>query len=1305
MKMKKIISTILAFAMVISIVPAATFAAEAVHTTLYSDDFEGYDVTSYPKPKPDGLTITGDGESVYVDTVGTSKRLWLKNDGFVKAVEVGKSFTPVSGKTVTFELDFLQLYNKSEGDTILGVYSGASPTLLIKTSGEDIVATTYSSGSGRVENVVVVDNYTANKEYSFKVLVDLFAQEAEIYVEDELAGTIVLTDASGTIDNFKIASNQLPGFTVDNIDIYMEENVGAVTVKGDDKPVIPVYDAVEYEYLATITDSNGTEVNTTTVDWSLVGAPQGVSLAGADGNKVKLVVTKDATPQTFGIKAQVRDSEVSGTLSVTTENLSPSTLEVIGWQDKVEIYDKNNNKSYITYPSYRITAEDREDKTYKFTAKVLDQFGNEVEDFGSYTWSLFAPDGEPNVPDYVTINASSGVVTVKRNPTEEQLIGIRVTADRDTTLVGEAEVSVLDFDTYSMDKIRFDAVIEHIETSLEAGSIDGSPLISDIFVRGDETPARVPESLKDAVESNVMSQSNLMRAMYNLSEITGNDKYKNRVDEIYKFMMTNGLLPNGVQMSWGGHMTIDMEDGKPFGTYNNGTHEIKGVSPFVTPMFSENANAPYAYDTYNNGYGLGGFLFRAMISGHAMGNYETLEFERHWSDASHATAFEPVWQTPEVFDEERRGPAQRSGGAPFNSCAANIIDILITYYNTTGDEYGLSWAANFMNTILNSSFTYYVYKDAEGNYIWPSDTTNMDYYSTSAGVFGEEPKRKFLDKNSNLRYTSVKSDIQPMDATTATTSFIYEHRDVAEYDAEGNLTNTVKVIDVATGEEKELTLYNTWNNGSWGEMATMIGDHYKLDAVTENLGYIWYLHSGYKDTYGGTGYGDRLYNQIVTGTDDPTDKDTWVEQGRITEEEASLMLDPYSRMRGIQTTGEILYAMCETIEALNDAGRVDEAIEYLEKCSKGVYNDLKQTYSFSTDTYHSYMTWLRPEYMRSHEIVDYTELAWDEEIPASEKKKMYFWGEKKLAQTVHRGYYGDPGEVTFGEKRVEPQHMGSYIVLCGSLKEAIETLEATPATDPNYAANMEKAQLFRNRVKYIWKVLRDMFTDKAPIGDIGEDFFNLDPDLDMATSSNNYEMVEMMVSAYKATGHEDFLKFARAVANNWMRSNYLANEQIFKTGSNYFAAVSNDMLQILLELDALLLDRFDENIPYTSLVRGNEFYDTYIYHKDGTYRQNTTFTNDPSSMYGNDSVKVQEVNILHDKIELKVGESVKIEYEVIPWDAGSKDVLWDVYDQRVAMMDTNTATLYALKKGKTKIRCVSSSRTGVESKEVEVIVK
>lgn len=1297
MHFKKLTSGIIALAMTLSIVPAPAFAADTVRLNLYSDDFESYDVSVYPKPKPDGITVSGSGDEVYVDTVGSSKRLWLKNDGFVSDVQIKKSFSKVTGKTVMFELDFLQLYNTSEGDTILGVYSGETPIALIQSKDGDIVYKTSES------TAVLVSDYSANKEYSIKTEVDLFENEAEIWVEGDSVGSYSLLSSAGTADNFRIVSKQLPGFTVDNLKVYTVESLDKVTVTGDSSPVIPVYDSAEYEYSAAVFDSNGTESENAELKWTLSGAPSGVSLVSDSGKKVKIKVTNAAAEGTFTLTARIPDSDVSGSITLKTVPLSASSLKIEGWQDKVEIRSKDGGKSYVAYPSYRVTAEEGESKEYEFKAVVLDQFGNEVENFGKINWSLFIPESESKLPDGVSIDSRSGIVTVSKAPEEEQLIGIRAVSADDSSIKGETKISVLDFETYAMDRTRMNSVIEHVESTLDGATLDSSVLISDVFDRGSRTPVRILESTKDTIESNVMSESNLMRAMYNLSVITGDSKYSDRVNSIYKLLMTDGLV-NGVKMSWGGHMTMDMETNLPYATYNSGTHEIKGVSPFISPMFSEDVNEEYTEDSYNNGYGLAGWLFRAIVAGHAMGDYKNLDFERHWNATSYASAFESVWKTPDAFDKDRRGPLQRSGGAAFTGALGNIIECLLEYYTATGDENGLSWAANYVDTLLNSSMTYYVYKDTNGEYIWPSDTTNMKYWKDSSGEGGEEPKREYYNNKNELAYISVKSDIRELSANQYSANFIYQHRDLAETDVSGNVTDTVKVIDVKTGTPTELTLYNTWTDGSWGEPATTAGCNYLLEKVTDSLGYQWYEYPSL-DNYTGPPYGDRLYANLVMGTDDPSDKDTWIELGYITEEEGSLMIDPYSRMRGMETLDGILLAICEAIDKLYDADRSDEATELLEKASKGVYSSLKLRYAFDTDNYLSYMTWIRPDYMRSHNIVDYEEVPWDVELNdnLTEKNKKYLRTEKSMG-AGHKGYYYAKGS-TFYEKRIEPQHLSSLSKLCSILRENVEKLEATDPSDPNYDSNMEKAELFSNRIKYFWKVLRDMCFGKVPIGDIGEDFWNLEPDLNFGTSSDSYMMIETSINMYRATGHKDFLKLARAIANNFMRTNYSANEQIFVTGSDYFTSSSNDILPILLELDALLLDRYDENIKYTVAYRGAEFYDTYTYGKDDSYRQNKDFTNTPQTLYANDVVEVQKIRINHSTIELKVGECVQIDYDIIPYDAENQDVYWDVYDQRVAMMDTDTDTLYALKKGKTKIRCASKSKLGVASEEVEVIVR
>ncbi len=1278
MSIKRILSGILAFAVTVTLLTVPGWATE-VENVIYSEDFEGFAVDG----KPSDITVSGDKDSVYVDTVGNSKRLWLKNESDIKKLEISKEFSEITDKTITFELDFLQLYSTSDGDTILGIYNGDTPVVLIETNNGNIA---YNAGT---KYEPVISGYLHNVTYNIKVEVDLFAKLASVYADGEYIGRFNLLDESGTVDKLRIKSQYSPGFTVDNIKIYMQEDLNSIKISGDTRPVIPAYNAVEYEYTATVTDTNGVNVSDINIDWSLVNAPSGVSLAGASGNKVELIVDNSTAPATFSVKAKVQNSEISDVLSVSTQPLSASSIEVVGWTDKVEITAKDKSTYSVTYPSYRITGSDREVKTYKFKAKVLDQFGNEVENFGRFNWSLFVPDGEPELPDYVSINSNSGVVSVTKNPTKEQFIGIKAVSVDNTSVVGKTKVSLLDFDTYSMDKTRFESVIEHVESSLNNASNDKTPLMSDLYSRQTKAPVYLPMKTGEVLSSNVMSQSNLLRTMYNLSKITGDAKYKDRVDEIYRYMMTDGVVTSGVQLGWGGHITMDMQTGAPYyGGNANVTHEIKDIVPFVSPMLSDSVNKVYDGDTYNNGNGWGGFLVRAMFSGHAMGNLKTLEFERHWSTtyASYATALEAVWQDPGFFDDERRGPLQRNGGAAFTTTAADMTAMMLEYYQETGDIYALEWSKNMMQTILNSAITYYVYTDTAGNFIWPSDND-------------ENFKREYYNSNNELVYRSVKTDSVMMDGVECT-NVVYQHRNIAD---ETN-PDVVKVID-NNGNETELTLYNTWTEGIFHELATTKGMDHELAELTATLGYTCYLASNYKSKYTGPEYGDRVWNNLVHGTDDPTDKDTWVELGYITEEEGELMIDPYMGIRGMSSMGDIVLPFCDVINCFYENGDYDTAIALTDQFSKSMYNSLKLRYNFSTDKLDSYMNWIRPEYMRSEEITEYKELAWDEEYNSdrNEKHKRYLNVNKNM-KAPHNGYYWAKGNIESEQRphRAYPAYISGMVM---TLNKMVQYLEATDPADQSYAENMEKAQLFRNRIKYLWKVLRDVCENMLPIGDIGEDFFNPEPNLDFSSTAYYPELMDGAVALYRATGHEDFLRLARVIANNYVRRNFNSDEEFFENGSDYFATTSVSSLPYLLELDAYLLDRYDENIKYHVSNEPAEFFDSSFYGEDGAIRENTTLMTSPSGLYPNRSVKANKINIKHDVIELNVGDSMVIDYEVLPYDADSKGVIWDVYDQRVAMINADTSTIYAMKKGKTKIRCVSTSRLGLASKEVEVIVK
>lgn len=1266
MKFKKIISSILTFCMSASLVPAMSVAAEEydVRSVIISDDFESYTAGT----TPDNMTVIGSSDSVYVDTVGSSKRLWLKNENDISGVGVEYNFDAVYDQSVSIEADYLKIGNKSDGDVILGVYYGDTAVAVVQTTDGHIVYKTKSAYE------IIAENYFCNKAYKITLVADLHGGEATVYVNDEEIGTYDLLDTSGYVDSLLLSSSYSPGFAADNVSVTLAEQASEITVSGDSAPVIPAYDTAEYEYKATVKNSNGSALSGVPVEWSLVGAPAGVSLLATSGESVKLSVASTASATTFTVRATISGTDIKCDYPVTTEVLQATTAEIIGWTDRVRFWDENDNTYYIDYPSYRVTAYNSP-QTYKFSVKVKDQYENEVADFGEFRWELIAADGE-TVPEYITIDSTTGKVTVRKNPEKEQRLTIKATSRDDASVYGETTLLVSDYDTYSADKERIDATIGHVETMVNYAGDDDTPMIGDLLVRYANVPAAIAQKSDTvAYYSNAMTQSNLLRTMMNVSAVTGNDKYANRVYELYNFLMNNGV--NGSSIAWGGHMTMDMGTNARHLDSFGVTHEIKSCIPYVEPMFSEKANKEYALDidangNEKNGGGYAGYLVRAMVAGHAGGDLQTFAFERHWNNNKHATALEDVWQTPEIFDKERQGPPQWNGGASFQIVSSGMISILLDYYRATGDENALLWAENAMASVLNATYTYYVYQDPRDPdnpeaLIYPSDTD-------------EDRRREFVDRQGNVVFLSAEPDVVYLSGKTeAVTNAVYRDPD-----------GIAECIDM-DGNPVTLTLINSWTEGFCDEeFATTKGmEEGKLDSLSTSLGYPWYQATNYNN-YTGPEYGDRFYNQVIWGTEDPSDKDSWLELGYCTEEEAALMLTTYNGSRALCQTATVGEAFTTLIDTFMENGDTDKATQYILQYSKGVYNNLKLRYDFDNTWMRCYMTWMRPSYVRENGITGYEELGEFEDF--EDRDERYF---NIGLPYPHNGYFGNKGTV-WSSKSADATMLAN---LAKTVKTSRDVADAIKDTDP------ENAELLYKRSRFIWRVLRSLCMDKWSFGDIGEDLDNLNPDLNYSTTTTGYAYILGMMEMYKATDCTEFLDMARTMANNFMRSYWSPTEQIFTTGSDYLASTSFQVLPLLLELDAMLLDREEENIVAKSTQRGDEMYDGYARTMSGRYEQIASMFLSPSTLYPNFSVKVKEVNILHDTIELSVGESMTIDYEIVPFDASSQSVTWDVKDTRIAAIDGNTNTIFGLKKGKTTIRCVSSSGLRIASKEVEVIVR
>lgn len=726
--MRKLISCLLAVVMLISLLPdSATVRAEdgyEIKRTIYFEDFETYSGGE----APEDIEISGNTESVFVDMVGTSKRLWLKNSDDIAPIGIRKRFPAVSDSTAVFGVDYLQIGRKSDGDQILGVYSGDTALVSVETKNGNIVLRSNNSEDG----YTLVSNYYCNRAYCVEVSVDLYNKNCAVNIDSEQIGRYPLLDISkNTVDNMAVKATYSPGFAIDNVTIAGEAYVSNIIIEGTQTPVIPNHGTERYTYTAQAIDANGQAVEDIRLTWSLTNAPSGVELETDGTNQAVVTVSEIASEKAFSLAAAA-DSGLKGTLTLQTEKLKASGAKIQGWHDKALIYAENGEDGEVSYPSFRMTS----DSKYAYTIKVYNQHGEEVSDCGAFRWELYSVDGE-ELPSGIGIDKNTGVVTVSGEVSGDTYIGIRATSVENPSIFDTCKLQLSDYATYTSDKIRLDAVIAHVESVLECASDEDSPLLADLIVRQTRAPGSIPVRKTNLISSNVMSQSNLMRTMENLSAFTDNPTYKNKVKDIYRYLLTNCI--SSAAIVWGGHTAMDLTANAQYIDSDFGyIHEIKGCIPYMKPLFDEAVNLPYTLDvnadgSEKNGGGYAGFLARTILAGHAAGNVETLAFERHYAPRE-LKSMEDKWTTPEVFDSERQGPVVWENGASFLIVTGGLISVLLDYYRGSGDENALRWAENCMRTVLNSAYTYYV-TDAQGNPVIDPNTGKQKTWTE--GIFNE----------------------------------------------------------------------------------------------------------------------------------------------------------------------------------------------------------------------------------------------------------------------------------------------------------------------------------------------------------------------------------------------------------------------------------------------------------------------------------------------------------------------------------------------------------------------------------------
>lgn len=657
---------ILIFALIISILPIENngfvSAADEVLSIIYSENFESCNENE----RPAGMEYSESAGTIAVTDVNGNKALNLKVGNDISYTTATIAFEPVRKKTVEIELKFMQPRVKANGNKILTLSGGGADILSVETNGGNISVRTASGYE------VCVAGYYANKWYSLDVKADLFSGIAEISVDGGSAASCGFLNAGIELaDTVSFQAIYSPGFMIDDISIGVLDAVSDISIEGEPRLVIPNLDeALHYEYTAIITDVNGQPVRAA-VDWEILPPAAGVTVSPSEDIETAIIsVANTAAEADFALVATVRGSALSYSKPIILEKLSASDAVIEG-SGRVASYGGNTLR-------------------FSYHAAVYDQLGNTVADYGKFNWSLQAEDGK-QIPGGITID-SNGTVSVTGNTPPREFIYICAKSVDNPDIDVKKRVLVTDYDSYRVDEFRVEAVKAHIDSVLEAArdTYGGSPLLGSLIHRGTRTIGLTPfRTGENKPLSNLATQANLMRAMMNLSKITGDHLYEDRVYDIYQYQLDN-LIYNGY-LIWDAHMMVDLQT--QFLETNSAvefgyTHEMKACTPFWDPFFKLDEEKAKR-------------LVKHAFIGHAKGDLKDLILNRHATAHNYSLS---MWDNPGLFDKERQGPIIGSTQLTFLGAYAQMFNMLSSMYKMTGDELARVWVENTFSTMIQSAY-------------------------------------------------------------------------------------------------------------------------------------------------------------------------------------------------------------------------------------------------------------------------------------------------------------------------------------------------------------------------------------------------------------------------------------------------------------------------------------------------------------------------------------------------------------------------------------------------------------------------
>jgi len=282
-----------------------------------------------------------------------------------------------------------------------------------------------------------------------------------------------------------------------------------------------------------------------------------------------------------------------------------------------------------------------------------------------------------------------------------------------------------------------------LEAARDRWSGRNTPLLADGVNIDTREPAVWRYQGEEYIIHNLANQQNLFRTLTALSNLTGEERYKNAAKDAIRYHFDNLVSDCGL-LRWGGHQFVDLRTLQPVGRFDVNRHEFKNNFPYYELMWEVDPEATARF-------------LRAFWNAHVL-DWRNLDMNRHGDYGKQmGKPWESEFEQPEPFFEGK--------GLTFINCGTDLIYAGYMLYMFAGEEGARIWAERLAEQYVRArhpktGLGVYQYSKPrreqqppvpmnEGRHTWSSYGDRAE--NQFAGQFGEVAREGWVMWGSRVR--------------------------------------------------------------------------------------------------------------------------------------------------------------------------------------------------------------------------------------------------------------------------------------------------------------------------------------------------------------------------------------------------------------------------------------------------------------------------------------------------------------------------------------------------------------------------